>query len=288
MRIVDYFEANGIIPEMVIDEGGAVVENVFPGVKQPCALIGIAEKGMLNLKYTVKSNGGHSSAPKPNSPIVRLSKACCAVEKNPLKCHFTKPVEDLFNTLGRYSSFAYKIIFGNLWLFKGILNVMAKKSGGEINALMRTTVAFTKAQGSQGINVLPPVATMCSNSRINPMDSIDSTVAHLNKTINDKNVQIEIVNGSEPSKISKTDTIGYERVVKAIKGTWNNVLTSPYLMVQCSDCRHYDRICDRVYRFSAMALSSEERATIHGNNERIKLENIEKAVEFYIKLIKYC
>ncbi len=288
LKIVEYFKENGITPEMVIDEGGAVLENVFPGVKKPCALIGVAEKGMLNLKYTVKSNGGHSSAPKPNSPLVRLSKACCAVEKNYFKCQITKPVAELFDTLGRESTFLYKIIFANLWLFKGVLNILSKKTGGDMNALLRTTVAFTKAEGSQGINVLPPVASIYSNSRINPMDTIDSTVAHLNKVINDEKVQIEIINGNEPSKISRTDTQGYERVVKAIKSTWDNVLTSPYLMVQCSDSRHYDLICDRVYRFSAMALTSEERATIHGNNERIKLEKIVKTVEFYINLIKLC
>ena len=59
-------------------------------------------------------------------------------------------------------------------------------------------------------------------------------------------------------------------------------------MVQCSDSRHYGPISDKVYRFSAMALTAEERRLIHGNNERITLEAIGKAVEFFMRVMKQC
>ncbi len=288
VNIVDYFEKNNINLALVVDEGGAVVENVFPGVSKPCGLIGIAEKGLMDVKYVSKSAGGHASAPKPNSPIVNLANAILRVEKKPFKMHLTKPVLEMFDTLGRHSSFVYRMIFANLWCFSPVLNMLCKKQGGELNALMRTTTAFTQAKGSTASNVIPPEAHIVSNMRLNPMDTMDSALEYLRKTVNSDMVEIEKIHGMNPSRISLTDCEAYEKVASSVVSTWKGCITAPYLMMQCSDSRHYGRISDKVYRFSAMDLTSEERATIHGNNERIRVETLLKAVEFYIRLMKQC
>lgn len=287
-NIVDYFEQNGIELGLVVDEGGAVVENVFPGVKSPCGLIGIAEKGLMNVQYECRSHGGHASAPKPNSPVVRLSKACCKIEANPFKAHFTTPVLKMFDTLGRHSSFVYKIIFSNLWLFRPVLDKICKSGGGELNALVRTTVAFTKMQGSSAYNVIPPKATLVSNMRLNPQDTMDSALEYLKKTVNDENVEITVIEGMNPSRISDVNCEAWDKVATAVASTWKGSIVAPYLMMQCSDSRHYGLISDKVYRFSAMDLTAEERVTIHGNNERIRIDAAGRTVEFYIRLITQC
>ena len=288
VHIVDYFEKNNIEPALVLDEGGAVVEGVFPGLKGSCAVIGIAEKGMLNVEYRVKSNGGHASAPKPHTPVGVLSKACVSVEKKPFKPHVTKPVKEMFDTLGRHSTFLYRMIFANMWCFGWVISLLGKLQGGDINALIRTTVAFTQMSGSSAINVIPPEATMASNLRLNPADTVDSALEYIKKTVDNEKVEIKMINGFDPSRISRTDCEGYDRVVKAISATWPGAIPTPYLMVQCSDSRHWGRISDRVYRFSAMDLTKEERATIHGNNERIRHDCAHRACEFFIRIMSNC
>ena len=288
VRIVDYFEEKGIEPAFVIDEGGAVVENVFPGVSAPCGLIGIAEKGMMNVKYTVKSQGGHASAPKPGAPIDRLASACRKMIEHPFKLKLTAPAAEMFDTLGRYSSFAYKLIFSNIKLFLPLLDMICKSSGGEMNALMRTTVAFTQAGGSSAENVIPPKAYLVSNMRLNPADDIESALEYIKKTVADEKVEITLINGMNPSRISRTDCAEWNKVASAVASTWKGCIVSPYLMVQCSDSRHWGRLSDRVYRFSAMDLTSEERASIHGNNEKIRLDALARSNEFYIRLMKKC
>lgn len=288
VHIVDYFAEHGITPELVVDEGGAVVENVFPGVKEPCGMIGIAEKGMINVRYTVHSGGGHASAPLPKSPVTDLAKACRKIVDTPFPMHLTPPVAGLFDTLGRRSTFVYKLIFSNLWCFKPILNKICIASGGEMNALVRTTTAFTQMEGSTARNVIPAKASLVSNMRLNPMDSVASAVEYLKKTVNDDSVEIEVLESNEPSRISQVDCDSYRKVASAVCATWDGCVTSPYLMVQCSDSRHYGKISDKVYRFSAMDLSKEERGSIHGNNERIRVETIYRSVEFYIRLLRQC
>lgn len=288
VNIVRWFEEHGIIPSMVVDEGGAVVRDVFPGVKEPCALIGIAEKGMLNLKYCIASSGGHASAPKPHTPVGRLASACTKVEAHPFQSHLTKPVLEMFDTLGRRSTFLYRIIFANLWCFRPVLDMICKKSGGELNALVRTTVAFTQMQGSKAPNVIPPSASMVANMRLNPEDTVAGAVEYIRRTIADPDIELVVGDHMEPSPISRTDCEGWQRVANAVSATWPGSVVSPYLMVQCSDSRHYRDLSDRVYRFSAMDLTSEERSTIHGNNERIRLEVIYRAVEFFIRLMRQC
>ncbi len=289
VRIVDWFKANGITPALVVDEGGAVVEDIFPGVSEPCGLVGIAEKGMLNLQFKVASSGGHASAPKPHTPIGTLSQACCRAESHPFRMRLTKPVAEMFDTLGRRSTFLYRMIFANLWCFGGVLDSICKKSGGELNALMRTTVAFTQASGSQAPNVIPPTASLVANLRLNPEDTVDGAVAYLKSVVNDDSVQLTVGEGAmNPSPISETACPAWDKVAAAVAGTWRGCIVSPYLMVQCSDSRHYAEISNHVYRFSAADMTDDERHSIHGNDEHIRVETVKRAVEFYIRLMSQC
>ena len=113
-------------------------------------------------------------------------------------------------------------------------------------------------------------------------------LAYLEKAVNDPAVEITSLESFEPSPVSETGCDAWEKVAAAVANTWPGCIVSPYLMVQCSDSRHYRDLSNHVYRFSAMDLSAEERSTIHGNNERIRLETVAKAVEFYIRLMRQC
>ncbi len=282
--IVKYMSENNIKPALVLDEGGAVVEDIFPGVKRKAALIGIAEKGMMNVQLEVNSKGGHASAPPAHTPVGILAKAAVKIEAKPFKTQISKATKEMFDTLGRHSNFTFKMIFANLWLFRPVLDMICTKKGGELNALMRTTCALTKFNGSDAYNVLPPTATLGANLRLIGDDTCESALEYLKSIITNDDITLTNIYGSNPCKCSQTDGHAYNIVQNAIAGTWHNTIISPYLMIAASDSRHYAQICDNVYRFSAMELTKAERATIHAHDERVSTDKIVKLVEFYHRI----
>ena len=279
--IVNLLESRGVRPGLVLDEGGAVVEGIFPGVKGQVAVIGTGEKGLLNVAFEAKSSGGHASAPPKASLIGALSKAVLKVEKRPFKAFLSPPVRQMFDILGRHSTFGYRLIFANLWCFSSLFLFLCKVMGGELNAMVRTTVAFTQMDGSDAINVLPPSAVIRANMRLMVGDTPESAVAYLKGVVGDDSITIRALEGDSATPISDAKSEGYKRVQDTIRTMWPDALVSPYLMMARTDSRFFCRISDVVLRFSAMEMSSEDRKRIHGHDERIREEQLFGAIEFY-------
>ena len=290
--IVDWFIKKNITVDFVLDEGGAIVENCFPGVSKPCAMVGTEEKGSTYLDLIVSGETGHASAPPKNSCLGLASKIVNILEEKSPKAQYTPTVKELFKTMAKYNNNGFlSFLFKNLWLTKPVVNALSKKMRGDLYALTHTTLAVTKASASESYNVLPSSATIGMNFRLLGKDTTDKLTTRILKKarkITGKKavVDIKIVSEGNPSRVSSTNCPEWNMLSKVIKTTWPEVIVSPYLMMACSDSRHYCRITDKVYRFSAMYMSKEDRAMIHGVDESIKVDVLLKTVEFYCNLLQ--
>lgn len=282
--IIAYLKEKGVKPAMVVDEGGAVVEGVFPGVTRPIAVVGIGEKGMMNVELHAVSEGGHASHPTRPSAVGAMSRTVARLEAHPMKAAMTEPVYGLFRTMAPHAPFALRLVLNNLWCFGGLLCLLAEKLGGEVNAMMRTTFAFTMARGSKQINVMPNEAVAGVNVRLVNVDTPDSVKAYMEKTIADPHVSVQVTHAQPATPYASTENAHWNKLAAAIAHTWKGCLVSPYLMIACSDSRHYTGFCDDVYKFSAMHLSAAQRGLIHNDNERIPVDEIARTVAFFTRL----
>lgn len=285
-KMIDRLKERGVSPDFVLDEGGAVVDNVFPGVKQPCALIGTAEKGMTELVLKAVTKPGHASAPPRHTAIGMTARAVCRMEQRVFPYRLTPPVRQMFDTLGRHCPFGLKILFANIGFFAPLMRLITPLMGGEFNALTHTTCAFTMAQAGLASNVLPPESEIVANVRILPGETKETVQQRAQKRVGAEGLTALTRSGNDPSPISRTDDAEWLMLADAVRQVWPDAIVSPYLMIACSDARHYSRISGHVYRFSAMALTKEERGLIHGDNERIRIKELCKASVFYETLMR--
>ncbi|MHC5796778.1 M20/M25/M40 family metallo-hydrolase [Lacisediminihabitans sp. FW035] len=283
--IVELLESRGIRPSLVIDEGGAVVEDIFPGVAGPIAVVGVSEKGILSLTLTVEQQGGHASTPPRLSATARLATAIVRLNNRPFRAGFTPTTTEMIRTLGGHASAPLRWIFTNLWLTKPLLLVLFARLGPETSAMIRTTQAVTMLQGSQAANALAERAVATVNIRVAIDSSVTAAVEHVRRSIGDPRVRLEILHPNEPSPVSPTSGPAWQLVRSTIEETYPGTIVTPYVMMAASDSRYFARISDFVYRFSPFEMSTDERGTLHAIDERMHVATLLRGVEFYTRLV---
>ena len=285
VKIIEEMKKEGIKPSLVLDEGGGIMNNAFPGVKGDVAFLAVVEKGMVNVKLTLDSNGGHSSTPRKNGPVVRLAKAITKLEKNPMKPEYTKTVKELLNVMGKNCIFPMKLVFANMWLFAPLVKVLFTKLSSDTRALVSTTFAFTTINGGNQTNIIPNHVEANVNVRIAPFHTLDQVIDHIKKVIDDEDIKISTSNINKTYKECSFTSNGYNTIKDTVIETYPNTIIAPFVMFGGTDGRHYNEISDCVIRFSPMKVTNEERAGMHGLDEKLTVTSIEKCLEFYQRLL---
>jgi carboxypeptidase PM20D1 len=285
-QIVALLRSRGVQPEYVLDEGGVIIQGMVPGISVPVAAIGIAEKGSVSVELVVHAAGGHSSSPPPHTAVGIVSAAVERVENNQMPVELRGATLNFFNAVGPEMPFAYRTVFANLWLFSSLLGRQLVATPAA-NATVRTTTAATMIDGGVKENVLPTTARAVINFRILPGDSIDGVVDHVRRAVNDPQVEIRPLSGArEPTSDSPVDTPSFAQLTRTIREIFPGTLVAPYLTVGGTDARSYEPLTKNIYRFTPVVADPSDLVRLHGTNERLSVENFERAVQFFVQLIK--
>lgn len=279
-------QERGIRLHWVADEGGVVADGLVPGVDGMVALVGVAEKGYVTLDLTSSAAGGHSSMPPATTAIGSLATAIDRLQNNQFPGGIEGPVADMLDAIAPATPFGMRFALANRWLTGSIVESQLDSSP-TMAAAMRTTIAPTLINAGVKENVLPQSASAKINFRIHPRDTIEDIVAHVTTAIDDENVKVSVYNpGREASAVSSTESEGYALISQTIRDTFEGAIVAPNLVVGGTDARQFELVSDNVYRFIPIVLGGDDTTRFHGTNERITVENMGLAVQFYVRLIE--
>ena len=284
--IVEALRSRGVRPHLVLDEGGAVVEGVIPGVHVPTAMIGVAERGVMTLLLTVREQGGHASTPPATPATARLARAIDRLHRHPFPRRIAPPVRAMLQTLAPHASQPLRAILQRLSVTAPVVAAVLSHGGPEMNAIVRTTAVATQLAGAPGENVLATTARAAINIRLLHGDTVETATKRARRVIADDEVELEVRHGSDPSPISPWRGDGWRRLSGAVVATLgDDVVPTPYLQLGASDSRWFTSISDNVYRFTPFRLSRAERDALHSHNERIRVDVWLRGIGFYRALI---
>lgn len=281
--VAEHLQARGVEFEFVVDEGGVVLDGIIQSVDRPVAMIGVAEKGYLNLRLRVDAPGGHSSRPPPQSGLGILSRAIVKLEDNPFPTELTH-VKKTFAAYAAHAKFTDRLAMGNTWLLGPVIEA-ALVNDQAVAAAMRTTTAATMASGSSKSNILPTRAEAVVNFRILPGDTAQSIQERVIEIIDDDRVDVIMETNIDPSPVSPTDSMGYELLAQTIRGFDDDILVAPNLLIGGTDARYFHAVSPNVYRFIMVRANADTLNIVHGIDERIAIEDYLTAIRFYYALI---
>lgn len=285
--LVEELKRRGVRPWLVCDEGGSIISEPVGGVKGNYAMVGVFEKGMANVKFTARSNGGHSSAPPRQYPVTKLAAFVDYVNNHyPFRKKFLPHVKAMFSTLAPYAGFPLRLVFHNLWLFAPLLGALMPYISSQATAMLRTTIAFTMQTGSEACNIIPQEATVSANLRFIPHQGRDESLKIICDLAAKYGLESQVMQSSDYSAPVDIHGEQWNRVVDSIHRTFPGLPAVPYVVTGGTDARFLQEICDNCIRFSPVMFSPEQLKGMHGLNETISTNCLPGAVDFFKNLIR--
>lgn len=289
VKTVEFLKGKDIHFEWVMDEGSIIAKDMISMTTKPLALIGVAEKGFVNIILSASASGGHSSMPPRHTASGLVARAVYRIESHPFPTSLSGTVSHFLKALIPHTGFPTAVVLSNLWFFRVLVKQVFTKSPVTA-AMVRTTQAVTVMKGSTKDNILPDRAEAIVNIRIIPGDTSDKVLKRIKNIVGDKRVEVSFMDdgkyASNPVNESDITGHGYKLIEKAAGTVYPNAVAAPFLVTAATDSRHYEKITDNIYRLSPMTLTPEDLKTIHGVNESISLENFGKMIHFFMVMMK--
>jgi acetylornithine deacetylase/succinyl-diaminopimelate desuccinylase-like protein len=259
--------------EFLINEGG---ENLLENGKVKYVSVDVGEKTPFWLHVVAHGRPGHGSRPNPDSAPDRLVQALNKIVQYRTPLKVLPVVEEFLRDMAPYEQGERAEQFRNI---RQAIQDKAFQQDVErdesLNYLLRNTISLTMLGGSEQTNVIPPEAWANLDVRMLPGEDPLAFLESIRNVVNDPNVTIEPqVKEFRIANSSPMDTALFGAIRKVTQQYFPGTPVVPRLTSGYTENQRYRPLGIHAYGFSPYTATEEEGNTEHGNDERIRVEEL--------------
>jgi acetylornithine deacetylase/succinyl-diaminopimelate desuccinylase-like protein len=250
--------------------------------------VGVTEKVPYWVRIVARGAPGHGSIPRPDNAAARISRALGRIAAHETPIRLTPPAERYFKDLAAREPNPGR----RRWLADpaaALRDPSALRfftSNLYYNAILRNTISITALRGSDKTNVIPPEASAELDVRLLPGERPADFVRELRRVIADSLVDIVPLRPERQATTSPLDGALMEAIREAVDTMEPNALITTPMLSGYTDSYYYRAIGIGAYGVSPFRLSEEDARTVHGNDERVTVENLRFGVEFFYRIVE--
>ena len=250
--------------------------------------VAVTEKLPYWLRLTARGSPGHGSVPRPDNAAARLSRALGRIAAHETPLRVIPPAARFFRDLSTRERDPRR----RRWLADPAAAVRTREgrafftSDLYFNALLRNTISITGLTGSDKTNVIPPEASAELDVRLLPGVAPAEFLEELRGVIADSGIEITPLRPDRKASTSPLSGPLVEAIREAVDTMDPGALITTPMLAGYTDSYYYRALGIGAYGLDPFRTTVEEDRTVHGNDERVSLENIRFGVEFFYRVVE--
>lgn len=282
----DWFREQGITFEVILDEGGAIIDAPIGGMKcKTCAMVAVHEFGKLYLDLKATAENGHASltSAQVRTPVDRMTAMIQELVKGDLFIRRMNPqVTAMFRHLGPHCKFPLNLVLSNANLFGGILRRVLPGISPQAAAMIGTTCVPKDISGSAKEKLCTAMVLLRPVNRAD-WEQDFKAVQELAKKYD---IQVSVRENSEYQDPADMEKPQFAYTMNLIRRYFPDSPAAPTILPAGTDARTLTDVCPCVLRFTPVRFNKAQMAGIHAEDEHVDIAVIDEAVAFYESFVR--
>jgi acetylornithine deacetylase/succinyl-diaminopimelate desuccinylase-like protein len=249
-------------------------------------MVEVTQKVPLWLRLTAADRPGHGSSPTRTTAITRILRAGNRMAETRFEARAIPAVAQLFAGLAPYQEKSLQAAYEDIG--QALEDDLFMRKLEELNpshhALLRNTCSLTTLEGSSKINVIPPQAVLELDCRMLPDQDEAAFVEQIRTIVNDPNIEIHKIMSLKPA-VSPTKGALWDAISALVAQRYDNAKVIPSVSTGFTDSQFFRAMGIDSYGLGLFVVPRSDIRGVHGNNERLGVENLEQATASMIELL---